>query len=257
MCIRDSFIGIIIDPYQEGLNGLEFFVTASGVQGEAKSYPQGGGSSEDFAWDAVWVSEVTITENGWVAELKIPYSAIRFPNEKEQTWGINFVREVKRNRDKSAWNPIDPEIQGFINQSGILKGINDIEAPLRLSVSPYVSAYYDVYSDFENDITSHSTSFNGGADLKVGLNDAFTLDMTLIPDFGQVQSDNQILNLTPFETYFVEQRQFFTEGTELFNKGDLFYSRRVGSTPYNYYGCLLYTSPSPRDRTRSRMPSSA
>jgi hypothetical protein len=231
-----DFIGIIIDPYQEGLNGLEFFVTASGVQGEAKSYPQGGGSSEDFAWDAVWVSEVTITENGWVAELKIPYSAIRFPNEKEQTWGINFVREVKRNRDKSAWNPIDPEIQGFINQSGILKGINDIEAPLRLSVSPYVSAYYDVYSDFENDITSHSTSFNGGADLKVGLNDAFTLDMTLIPDFGQVQSDNQILNLTPFETYFVEQRQFFTEGTELFNKGDLFYSRRVGSTPYNYYG---------------------
>ena len=230
-----DFIGIILDPYQEGLNGLEFFITASGVQGDAKSYPTGGGSSEDFAWDAVWVSKVTINENSWIAELKIPYSAIRFPNEKEQVWGINFVRDVKRNRDKSAWNVIDPEIQGFINQSGILKGIKDIEAPLRLSVSPYVATYYDIYSDNQNDITSHSTSFNGGADLKIGLNDAFTLDMTLIPDFGQVQSDNQILNLTPFETYFVEQRQFFTEGTELFNKGDLFYSRRVGSLPYDYF----------------------
>ncbi len=185
--------------------------------------------------DAVWVSETSIQSDGWCAEIKIPYSAIRFPNESEQTWGINFVREVKRNRDKSSWNTVDPEIQGFVNQSGILNGIADIEAPVRLSISPYLSTYYDVYSDKQNDITSAAWSFNGGADLKYGLNDAFTLDMTLIPDFGQVQSDNQILNLTPFETYFVEQRQFFTEGTEIFNKGGLFYSRRIGSQPLLFY----------------------
>lgn len=145
---------------------------------------------------------------GWVAELKIPFSAIRFPNKDEQSWYINFVREVKRNRDKSAWNAIDPQVQGFVNQSGILTGINNIKAPVRLSLSPYFSTYYDVFNDKANDVSAESWSFNGGADLKYGLNDAFTLDMTLIPDFGQVQSDNQILNLTPFETYFVEQRQF-------------------------------------------------
>jgi hypothetical protein len=235
-----DFIGIIMDPYSEGVNGLEFFVTASGVQAEAKTYP-GSNNDEDFTWDAVWVSAAKITDQGWIAEMKIPYSAIRFPNKEEQSWYINFVREVKRNRDKSAWNAIDPQIQGFVNQSGILTGIRDIKAPVRLSLSPYFSTYYDTFNDKEAGVTSDSWSVNGGADVKYGLNDAFTLDMTLVPDFGQVQSDNQVLNLTPFEVFFVEQRQFFTEGTELFNKGNLFYSRRVGGTPIGYYNVLYGT----------------
>jgi hypothetical protein len=232
-----DFFVVILDPYNEGINALEFIVSASGVQLDAKIYPNNE-SGEDFTWDAVWQSAVQLHTNGWSVEIQLPYSAIRFPNEQVQTWGINFVREVKRNRDKSSWNEIDPEVQGFVNQCGVLKGIENIEAPLRLSVSPYFSAYYNLYTDKANDITSNGTSFNGGADLKYGLNDAFTLDMTLIPDFGQVQSDNQILNLSPFETYFVEQRQFFTEGTELFNKGNLFYSRRVGGTPIGFYDVL-------------------
>ncbi len=237
-----DFIGVILDPYSNGVNGIEFFITASGVQGEALSYP-GANNGEDFAWDAVWVSSVKISDIGWVAELKIPYSAIRFPNQDMQSWYINFVREVKRNRDKSAWNAIDPQVDGFINQSGILNGISNIKAPVRLSVSPYFSTYYDVFNDKTNDVRANSWSINGGADLKYGLNDAFTLDMTLVPDFGQVQSDNQVLNLTPFEVFFVEQRQFFTEGTELFNKGNLFYSRRVGGTPIGYYDVLYGTDP--------------
>lgn len=229
-----DFFDIILDCYNEGINALEFIVSASGVQLDAKMYPSNNGD-EDFSWDAVWQSEVKINSDGWCVEMKLPYSALRFPSEDVQTWGINFVREVKRNRDKSAWNKVDPEIQGFVNQCGVLHGIENIEAPVRLSISPYLSAYYDLYTDKQNDISSDGTSFNGGADLKYGLNDAFTLDMTLIPDFGQVQSDNQILNLTPFETYFVEQRQFFTEGTELFAKRNLFYSRRIGSTPIGFY----------------------
>ncbi|MFN0275754.1 MAG: DUF5916 domain-containing protein [Chitinophagales bacterium] len=233
-----DFFDVILDPYNEGINALEFIISASGVQLDAKMYPNNN-NGEDFNWDAVWQSETKLYADGWCAEIKIPYSAIRFPNEASQTWGINFVREVKRNRDKSSWNKIDPEVQGFVNQSGILKGIENIEAPVRLSISPYFSAYYDVYTDKVNDVTSTGTSFNGGADLKYGLNDAFTLDMTLIPDFGQVQSDNQVLNLTPFETYFVEQRQFFTEGTELFDKGNLFYSRRVGATTLGFYDVLF------------------
>ncbi|MEZ5013258.1 MAG: DUF5916 domain-containing protein [Chitinophagales bacterium] len=230
-----DFFDVIIDPFNDGLNANEFIVSSSNVQLDAKMYP-GNFGGEDFSWDAVWVSATRQVEDGWIVEIKIPYSAIRFPNAPEQTWGLNFVREVKRVRDKSSWNRIDPEINGFVNQAGKLTGIKDIEAPVRLSISPYLSAYYDIYADKNTGTTSTATSFNGGADLKYGLNDAFTLDMTLIPDFGQVQSDNQVLNLTPFETYFVEQRQFFTEGTELFNKGNLFYSRRVGGTPIGFYG---------------------
>lgn len=227
-----DFFGIALDTYKDGINGFEFIVSAGGVQLEAKTI---NGGNEDFNWDAVWQSAAHINEKGWVVEMKIPYSAIRFPNQDAQEWGLQFFREVNRSRDKSTWSPIDPEIAGFTLQQGTLLGVNGIEAPIRLSLTPYLSAYYDVFNDRPNDQVSHATSYNGGADLKYGLNDAFTLDMTLIPDFGQVQSDNQVLNLTPFEVYFVERRQFFTEGVELFDKGNLFYSRRVGGTPYAFW----------------------
>lgn len=229
-----DFFDVILNPFNDGLNAEEFIVSCRNVQLDAKMYPNADGG-EDFSWDAVWTSAAKIRDDGWCVEMKIPYSALRFPNKEKQTWAIQFVREVKRHRDKSSWEPQDPEIQGFTNQMGLLSGIEDIKAPVRLSVSPYFSSYYNMYADKENALHSDSWQFNGGADLKYGLNDAFTLDMTLVPDFGQVQSDNQVLNLTPFETYFVEQRQFFTEGTELFNKGGLFYSRRVGGTPLRYY----------------------
>ena len=227
-----DFFGFAIDTYRDGINGFEFIVSAGGVQLEAKLID---GGNEDFNWDAVWQSAAAIHDNGWVAEIKIPYSAIRFPNKEEQDWGIQFFREVNRNRDKSSWNRLEPEIDGFLNMAGILTGLKGIEAPVRLSLTPYVSAYYDVFNNKPESQVNTSTSWNGGADLKYGLNDAFTLDMTLIPDFGQVQSDNQVLNLTPFEVFFVERRQFFTEGVELFNRDGLFYSRRIGGTPINFF----------------------
>ncbi|MBK7110335.1 MAG: DUF5916 domain-containing protein [Chitinophagales bacterium] len=226
-----DFFGIVIDTYADGLNGFEFIMMASGVQNDAKMID---GGNEDFAWDAVWQSETHITNQGWVTEIRIPYSAIRFPKKDIQDWGIQFFRDVKHNRDKSSWSYVNPEESGWLQQAGALKGIENIEAPVRLSVSPYVSAYYDVYNDKPIDVTSTGTSLNYGADLKYGISDAFTLDMTLIPDFGQVQSDNQILNLTPFEVYYNENRQFFTEGVELFTKGDIFYTRRIGGRPIGF-----------------------
>lgn len=227
-----DFFGMVLDTYNDGINGFEFILMASGVQNDSKMIE---GGYEDFAWDAVWQSAVEINEQGWVAEIRIPFSAIRFPKKDVQEWGVQFFRDTKHSRDKSSWSYVNPEISGWLQQAGKLKGIENIEAPLRLSVTPYVSAYYDVYNDKPNDLTSTATSFNGGADLKYGINDAFTLDMTLIPDFGQVQSDNQILNLTPFEVYFNENRQFFTEGVELFTKGDIFYTRRVGGRPIGFW----------------------
>ncbi|HEY1006900.1 MAG TPA: DUF5916 domain-containing protein, partial [Sphingobacteriaceae bacterium] len=217
-----DFIGVVFDTYNDKMNGNGFFVTAAGSQFDAK-YSQTG--NEDGNWNAVWFSHVQVDDKGWTAEFKIPYSALRFSTKDVQTWGVNFVRMRRKANQQTFWNNVDPKVSGFINQSGLLTNLENIQAPPRLSFSPYVSSYVNSYQK------ETSNSFNGGMDVKYGINDAFTLDMTLVPDFGQVQSDNQVLNLTPFEVRFNENRQFFTEGTELFSKGDLFYSRRIGSYP--------------------------
>ena len=108
-----------------------------------------------------------------------------------------------------------------------MSNIRDINPPIRLSLMPYASTYVDHFED------KTTLDFNAGMDLKYGINESFTLDATLIPDFGQVAFDNQVLNLSPFEIQFQENRQFFNEGTELFSLGDLFYSRRIGGAPKN------------------------
>ena len=145
--------------------------------------------------------------------------------------GLNFVRQRRSSRQKFFWNEVKPQVDGFVNQWGELTGLRDLKPPLRLSLTPYVSAYVNHYPYNEQGKQNTSTTFNGGADVKWGINESFTLDATLVPDFGQVQSDNQVLNLSPFEVQYNENRGFFTEGTELFNKGGLFYSRRVGAQP--------------------------
>lgn len=225
---NSDFIGIIFDPYLDRINGLGFYVTAAGSQYDAK-YSQT--QNEDDNWNAVWDSEVKIDKLGWTAEFKIPYSALRFANKDIHTWGINMTRRRQKINYQSCWNFVDPKVSGFINQEGELHGITNIKSPVRLSFSPYVSSLVNNYPHNLPDVKNTSGSFNGGMDVKYGINQSFTLDMTLVPDFGQVRSDNQVLNLTPFEVKFNENRQFFTEGTELFNKGDLFYSRRIGSFP--------------------------
>ncbi len=240
---RDNFgntdwFGITIDAYQDGINGVGFLVTPAGVQLDIKYFAgnNSGMFSGDRNWDAVWISESKITEEGWTVEMKIPYSAIRFPAEVDQVWNINFARQVRRNRELSYWNPVDPKQNGMLQQSGQVSGISNIKSPVRLSATPFLAVYGDLYHDKNGTPqNSWSRSFSGGMDVKYGINDAFTLDMTLIPDFGQVQSDNQVLNLSPFEVRFDENRQFFTEGVELFNKGNLFYSRRVGGRPVGFF----------------------
>ena len=126
-------------------------------------------------------------------------------------------------------------VNGFLTQAGIWTGLENIKPPLRLQFSPYFSTYANHYPTNQAGKKNWTSSVNGGMDVKYGISQALTLDMTLIPDFGQVRSDNTVLNLSPFEVKFNENRSFFTEGTELFNKGNLFYSRRVGGTPLHYY----------------------
>ncbi|MBC7889974.1 MAG: carbohydrate binding family 9 domain-containing protein [Ferruginibacter sp.] len=232
---NNDFVGIIFDTYYDKLNGFEYFVTPLGEQMDAKQAPNMNGDSEDFSWNAVWKSAAKIQTNGWSFEMFIPYSAIRFGPKKIQNWGLNIVRRRQKSGQQLFWQPIDPNTNGFLTQEGLLKDLVDIKPPLRLQFSPYMSAYLINDGTAVQKTKKTSTSINGGMDVKYGINQAFTLDMTLIPDFGQVQSDNRVLNLTPFEQRFTENRTFFTEGTELFNKGNLFYSRRIGGEPIHYW----------------------
>jgi len=235
---NNDFLGVIFDTYNDKLNGFEYFVTPLGEQFDAKQAPNPNGESEDFGWNAVWQSAAKIHADGWSFEMFLPYSAIRFGKNKVQDWGLNIVRRRQKSGEQLFWQSIDPNVNGLLTQEGIIKGLENIKPPLRLQFSPYFSAYQNHDDNAEPGTNKNATSFNGGMDIKYGLSPAFTLDMTLIPDFGQVQTDNLILNLSPFEQKFNDNRTFFTEGAELFNKGNLFYSRRigrVGDRPLHYW----------------------
>lgn len=222
-----DMFGVYLDPFNDALNAYGFFVTAAGVQIDIKM----ANNDEDDNWDAVWRSEVRISDKGWFVEMEIPYSALRFPKKEIQVWGINMFRNIQRHREETSWNFIDREIDDKMKQAGELHGIKNVIPPLRLSFSPYLSSYAEHHGETD----SWAYSVKGGMDVKYGINESFTLDMMLIPDFGQVQSDDQVLNLSPFETYYDEKRQFFIEGAELFDKAEIFYSRRIGGRPFHYY----------------------
>ncbi|MDQ6472584.1 DUF5916 domain-containing protein [Flavobacterium sp. LHD-80] len=225
---RDNFgtadiFGVFVNGFNDGQQNFEFFVSAADVQGDCIMTDAIG---EDYSWDAVWLSKARITDKGWIVEIKLPYAALRFSAENKQTWGINFFREVKRERKKYTWNLIDTKIGTFTQQNGELAGIENIKPPTRLFFLPYASYYLNAA-----DGQKTYGQMKGGMDIKYGINDAFTLDAILIPDFGQTKYDDRILNLSPFEQQFNENRAFFTEGTDLFKKGNIFYSRRIGGSP--------------------------
>lgn len=217
-----DMFGIVLDTYNKGQNGNSYVVSAAGVQSDAAFST----NDMDDNWDAVWKSDIKITEEGWVAEMEIPYSALRFPKNADPTWGLNIYRASKRLNEEATWNFVDASVDGFLIQAGELIGLKDIKPPLRLSFFPYLAAA----ANHDGASNTYAKSISGGMDLKLGISESFTLDVSLIPDFSQVQSDNVVLNLSPFEVRFDENRPFFTEGIEMFNKGRIFYSRRVGQS---------------------------
>lgn len=232
LSVRDNYgntdlFSVQFDTFHDLQNRFEFGVTAAGVQFDEKT------GAETF--DVVWESEVKITDKGWCVEMKIPYSAIRFPEKDIQEWGLQLTRSIRRTREYSHWQYIAPDIQNVVSYYGTLKNIEKIKSPLRLSLTPYVGLTESHYPYNVAGKSNYSTSYNAGLDLKYGINESFTLDMTLAPDFGQVQSDNKVLNLTAFEQQFQEFRPFFIEGTEMFSFNNLFYARRIGGMPSKYF----------------------
>ena len=241
LSLRDDYnanldvFSIYLDTYDDNQNGFYFGVTSKGVQLDAKII------SLDFndQLNLVWNSAVKITDNAWVVEIVIPYSAIRFPKKEIQKWGVNFSRQISRLREESTWSPVNPDIENYLLEGGEIVGVKNIDPPLRLALMPYISTYLN-----HSNTNGFSRSLNGGMDIKYGINEALTLDVTLVPDFGQVVFDQEVLNISPFEIQFNENRQFFTEGTELFNKAGLFYSRRVGVQ--NFQSGIGFLNPNER-----------
>jgi hypothetical protein len=224
--LNADMFSIEFDTYNNQLDSYSFQVTASGVQLDWRE--------SDQTYDAVWQSEVRITPEGWTAELKIPYSALRFPRADKQLWGMEISRSIRRYRESDQWALEVQEAKNDLPYWGTLEGIENIVPPVRLSATPYILLQAEHFPD-QAAASDISTSFGGGMDLKYGINESYTLDMSLLPDFSQVQSDNKVKNLSAFETIYEEQRPFFKEAVDLFMKGDIFYSRRIGKTPSLFY----------------------
>ena len=218
---QSDFFILVLNPNNDAQNDTEFFVFSSGTQADAIASP---GNGEDFGWSAVWDSAVKVVDDGWIVEMKIPYRALRFSKDVE-TWGLQFHRRFQVDNTQYTWNPLDRTKGNIGLYHGELKGIENIEPPTRLIFYPFASTVID---------NMDSPTFKLGLDVKYGITENFTLDATLIPDFSQAAFDNVRLNLGPFEQTFGEQRQFFKEGVDLFNKGNLFFSRRIGSGPADY-----------------------
>ncbi len=224
--LNSDLFGIQFDTYHNGLDAYIFEVYASGVQRDSRR--------SDATFNAVWESAVNIDQKGWTVEMRIPWSAIRFPGNGQQVWGLQVHRSIRRHREMLQWALVPKGASNTLAYWGELHGLKNIDPPLRLSFTPYISGMAEHYPYNTPGSSNYSYSYSGGLDLKYGINESFTLDMTLLPDFSTVASDHEIKNLSAFETVYGENREFFKEGVDLFHKGGLFYSRRIGRRPQLY-----------------------
>ena len=221
-----------IDSYFDRKTAYTFGVNAAGVQVDGILT-----RDLDESWDAVWDSAVRITNEGWIVEMRIPYSMLRFSESEVQRWGINFRRVIPRLSETDEWVliPRTERAGGTVSRYGVLEGLNNIQPRRNIQVTPYTVSQVLTEEDENNPGERFSTSdVDLGGDLKVGLSSNITLDATINPDFGQVESDPAELNLTAFETFFPEKRPFFTEGVQIFDfeldrGGSLLYTRRIGA----------------------------
>jgi hypothetical protein len=237
-------VHVLVDSYFDRRTAFHFGVNPVGVKTDLYRFDD---TNDDRTWDAVWDVSTRIGEDGWTAEFRIPYSQLRFGNHDNQTWGINFAREIARRNETSTWAPVRHDDAAIVSKFGELRGLTGLGSPTRLELRPFSLARLDRAPTDEGNPFYEANAFgpSAGLDLKYGVTNDLTLDVTLNPDFGQVEADPARVNLTAFETFFPEQRPFFIEGAAIFNFGigvgdgdmgeeSLFYSRRVGRPPQGW-----------------------
>lgn len=251
MSRRDYFDGdmvqINIDSYFDKQTAFSFTATASGVKGD-EAITQNGDSWDD-SWNPVWYLATSIDDKGWCAEMKIPFSQLRFGKKDEQIWGIQLMRHVYRIQESDNWQYIPKGSPGIVHLFGELHGIKNIAPKRQVELLPYAVAKMERFEKEEGNpfLDGKSSALSAGIDGKIGITNDFILDFSVNPDFGQVEADPSEVNLTAFETYFSEKRPFFIEGKNIFefqpnstivinnmSSDNIFYSRRIGRYPHGY-----------------------
>ncbi|MEN8117502.1 MAG: DUF5916 domain-containing protein [Bacteroidota bacterium] len=241
-----DMVGIMFDTYNDKRTGFSFIVSAAGVKSDFVM--SNDGQNEDNTWNPIWWVKTVKNGEGWKAEMRIPLTQLRFEEGEEQFWGLQVVRYIFRKDELSSWQPMKKETAGFVSQFGTLNGIKDIKPKNTLDVTPYVVARTERFEKIPENPFRSSGKINDidvGLDAKIGLTNFLTMDLTINPDFGQVEADPSEVNLSTYETFFEEQRPFFVEGKNILNyslqfgDGDLaaeglFYSRRIGRRPHYY-----------------------
>ena len=245
---RDQFPGdwveVNIDSYHDKRTGFSFTVSASGVKNDEFVSND---SNWDVSWNPIWETRTQVDSAGWTAELRIPLSQIRFPGDAEQVWGIQSTRNNFRADERSTWQPVSPNASGWVSRFGELRGLRNLQPRRTVELQPYVVAQRSTYPQEEGNPFAPGTDnrLSAGLDARIGVTNDLTLDLTINPDFGQVEADPGALNLDGYQVFFREQRPFFVEGQNIFNfnlssaeaggghtSDQLFYSRRIGGSPH-------------------------
>jgi len=227
--VEADMVTVRLDPYHDHQTGYRFELNAAGVQRDFRLFSD---TNSDNAWDGVWESATKIQPWGWSAEIRIPYHCLRFKSQDEYVWGCNVTRYISR-KAESDWWAFSPSTEGgHVSQFGHLVGISGIKPSRRLEIMPYAVSSFESEPKSRGNIDGRDYLGNTGFDLKYGISSNVTLDATINPDFGQVELDEPVLNLSAYETFFEEKRPFFLEGSELYDTPFmLFYSRRIGRPP--------------------------
>ena len=237
---RDDFPGdwveLNIDSYNDDRTAFSFTMSASGVKGDEFI---SNNSNWDTSWNPIWYLKTNIDEEGWTAEVKIPLSQLRFSADEDQVWGIQSTRRYFNNEERSTWQPIPPNPAGWVSSFGELRGLKNLKPQKQLEIQPYSVGKYNSYEQEKGNPfrDGREGELTAGLDAKIGITNDLTLDLTINPDFGQVDADPGAISLDGFEIFFEERRPFFVENKSVFNysfadtQDNLFFSRRIGRTP--------------------------
>lgn len=241
---RDGFSGdwveVNFDSFNDDRSGFSFTVTAAGVKGD--EFISNNGNFDD-SYNPIWYVGTQIVEDGWTAEMRIPLSQLRFSADQEQVWGLQSTRRFFRNEERSLWQRIPPNAPGFVSEFGELRGLIGLKPQKQIEIQPFIVLQQDEYeAEPENPFREGSDSkFNAGLDAKIGITNDLTLDLTINPDFGQVEADPAQIALDGFQLFFREQRPFFVANSNIFDYSldnfsadNLFYSRRIGRSPQGF-----------------------
>ncbi|MFH0778209.1 MAG: DUF5916 domain-containing protein [Candidatus Eisenbacteria bacterium] len=243
--LNSDVFEISLDPFHDHQTGFRFYVNPCGCVCDEKLYNDGW---DDSSWDAVWEAQAKTGNGGWTAEMRIPFTQLRFHNNDGMVWGFNCRRLVARCNEISSVVRLPKGESGYVSKFAHLVGLSGIEAPARMEFLPYVVGKSEFFEAAEGDPFTDGSELSGaaGLDFKVGIASNLTMDGAVNPDFGQVEVDPAVVNLSQFETFFEEKRPFFIEGSDIFSFGyggatsnwdiqwpgaSFFYSRRIGRAP--------------------------